>query len=75
MFIPFLIEMAYTLNKTTSSLNSKEGNKSNNNNNKGWVFLSIIYKPGKSSLIEIENLGKLDWTQFPIIWIPFQIQR
>jgi hypothetical protein len=75
MSISFLIESAYTLNKTTSSLKSKEGSK------KGLVFLSIhlIYKDSKSPLIEIieiENFRRIRLEKISnhLDPFPFEIQ-
>lgn len=72
MSISFLIESAYTLNKTTSSLKSKEGSK------KGPVFLSIhlIYKDSKSPLIEIENFRRIRLEKISnhLDPFPFEIQ-
>lgn len=72
MSISFLIESAYTLNKTTSSLKSQEGSK------KGLVFLSIhlIYKDSKSPLIEIENLRRIRLEKISnhLDPFPFEIQ-
>lgn len=72
MSISFLIESAYTLNKTTSSLESQEGSK------KGLVFLSIhlIYKDSKSPLIEIENFRRIRLEKISnhLDPFPFEIQ-